>query len=96
MTEHTFTSIRLIDGKQRKVIVDLCKNIINNDPTNEELKDLKIYLSIQEIYGLPEEDKKKYLLDFFRYFYEKEGRVPDSRDFDGNLKYPSRSTIYKI
>ena len=32
MTENKFTSIRLIDDKQKKVIVNICGDIINRNP----------------------------------------------------------------
>lgn len=91
-----FTSIRRIDGKNKEVIVDICGDIINRNPTKEELRGLKKHLSIREILKLPEEETKKYLLEFLRYFYEKEGRAPIYKDFENNSKYPSDSTYQKI
>ena len=85
-----FTSIRRIDGKNKEVIVDICGDIINRNPTKEELRGLKKHLSIREILKLPEEETKKYLLEFLRYFYEKEGRVPIYKDFENNSKYYKR------
>lgn len=45
MTENKFASIRLIDDKQKKVIVNICEDIINRNPTKDELKDLAKHLS---------------------------------------------------
>lgn len=84
MTEYTFISIRWIDGKQRKVIVDICGDIINRNPTKEELKGIKLELSRKEL-----SKNKEYLLEIMRYFEKKEGRVPQQLDFRNNSKYPS-------
>lgn len=95
MTENIwsrFTSIRWIDGRKRNVIVDICGNIINKNPTKEELKGLKIELSRKE---LSKEENKEYLLEFLRYFYKKEARVPMMGDFINNSRYPS-GKIYQM
>jgi hypothetical protein len=95
MTENIwsrFTSIRWIDGRKRNVIVDICGNIINKNPTKEELKGLKTELSRKE---LSKEENKEYLLEFLRYFYKKEARVPMICDFINNSKYPS-GKIYQM
>ena len=42
MVEKRFTSVRLIDGKPRKVIIDEIGNIINRNPTKEDLLGLGI------------------------------------------------------
>lgn len=90
-----FISIRCLDGKNNKVIVDICGEIINRIPTKEELKGLKLEISRRQLDKLSEEDKKKYLLEFLRYFNETEGRVPEERDFNNNSKYPSYATYIK-
>lgn len=92
-----FYTIRIIDGKPRKVIVDICGNIINNNPSHEELKQIKRHLDTEssEILKLQEEERKIYLLEFLRYFYYKEGRIPETRDFK-NPKYPSYIIYYKV
>ena len=99
MTEYRytkFTSIRLIDGKQKKVIVDFCGDVINRNPTKDELRGIEKYLSVRDILKLPEEKKKKYLLEFLNHFYEKEGISPKVQDFADNPKYPSDSTYQRV
>lgn len=92
-----FVSIRRrVDGKNNKVIVDICGEIINRNPTKEELKDLKPEISRRQLDKLSEEDKKKYLLEFLRYFNETEGMVPEERNFNNNPKYPSYATYIKF
>ena len=91
-----FKSNRIVDGKPRNVIVDICGDIINRSPSKEELKGLKRHLSVKDILKLPEEEKKKYLLEFLRYFYNKEGRSPRESDFNNNPKYPTRATYWRI
>ncbi len=93
-----FNTIRIIDGKPRKVIVDICGNIINNSPTDEELKQIKRHpdTGCREISKLQEEERKIYLLEFIRYFYYKEGRVPEVKNFNGNPKYPSFNIYINI
>ncbi len=98
MTENVwsrFKAIRIVDRKPRTVIVDICGGIINRNPTKEESKDLKRYLVTDEILKLAEDEKRKYLLEFLRYFYYKEGRTPTEEDFSNNPKYPSDSTIIR-
>lgn len=90
MTEYSFSSIRWIDGKQKKVIVDMCGDIINRDPTKEDLKCIRPELSKSEIVN-----DKDLLLEFLRYFNKKEGRPPKRRDLDNNPKYPSDSTYLR-
>lgn len=48
-----FITIRIINGKPRKVIIDLFENIINRNPSKYELKDLKIYTEIKGRYRIP-------------------------------------------
>lgn len=90
MVEYRFMSTRWIDGKQKKVIVDICGDIINRDPTKEELKGIKPELSRIEI-----SNDETLLLEFLRYFKKKEGRPPTRRDLDNNPKYPSDSTYLR-
>lgn len=84
MTNHIYTGIRILDKKQKKVIVDLFGDIINRNPTKEELKDLRPELSRQEM-----SNDKDILLEFLRYFNDKEGRPPSENDFKHNRKRPS-------
>lgn len=92
MTENIwskFTSIRQIDVKNKKVIVNICGDIINIYPTREELKCLRPELSKKVL-----SNNEEYLLEFLRYFDNKEGRPPTERDFRNNPKYLS-CTIYQ-
>ncbi len=96
MATYEFTSIRRIDGKQKKVIVDICGDIINRNPTKEDLKGLNRQLSVREILKLPEEETKKYLLEFLRHFYDKQRRFPTTMDFVNNPTYPNFKTYDKV
>ena len=93
-----FKKTIIIDGKQRKVIVNICGEIINDNPTDEELKHIKRYPGTGggAIFILSEEERNIYLLEFLRYFYYKEGRVSTERDFINNPKYPSFHTYIKV
>lgn len=84
MKEYRFVSTRIIDKKSRKVIVDICGDIINRNPTKEELKGLRAEFSKKERIS-----DKDILLEFLRYFNKKEGRPPKEEDFAHNPKYPS-------
>lgn len=92
MTENIwskFISIRRIDGKNKRVVVNICRDIINRDPTREELKGLRPELSKKEL-----SKNEEYLLEFIRYFNNEEGRPPEERDFRNNPRYLS-CTIYQ-
>lgn len=87
--EDIYTSVRLIDGKPRKVIVNENRDIINNNPNKEDLigLDAEPYtINRNKVYT------NKKLLEYLRQFYEKKGRVPVKNDFDGNPRYPSSGT----
>lgn len=88
-----FKDDRIIDGKIRKVIVDIIGDIVNRNPTKEELKDCKKYPGRRQSVILTLSYKEEYLLEFIRYFCHKEGRVPRAADFIDN-KYPSFN-VYK-
>ena len=62
MTEYRFVSTRIVDGRSRKVIIDICGDIINRNPTKGELKDLRPELSKKE-----RVDNKDILLEFNGY-----------------------------
>lgn len=95
--KYKFTSIRWIDGKQKKVIVDICGNIVNRDPTKEELRDLRPELPIRELFKiLSESEKREYLLEFLIYFNDKEGKPPTTRDFSNNHKCPNYIIYAKV
>jgi hypothetical protein len=92
----TYTSIRIVDGKPRKVIVDENGKVINRNPSKDELKKLEI---------CPKDDYKRNrpwnsytdeeLLNYLTQFHEKYERVPIRRDFANNPEYPSYET-YRI
>lgn len=86
--KNKYTSVRLIDGKPRKVIVDENGKIINRNPSKEELKSLE-----KEQYTGHKKYTENQLLEFLRKFEIEKGRVPVERDFMNNHKYPS-SWIY--
>ena len=89
---------RIVDGKLKKIIVNVCGDILNKNPIKEELKKLRRYpdTGCREIFKLQEEERKIYLLEFLRYFYYKEGRVPLLIEFDSNKKYPSPKVYMKV
>lgn len=95
--ENKYTSVRIADGKPRRVIVDDNGNIINNNPTKEELKCLDKF---------PEKDgrskprpgicyTKNAIIGFIRQFYEENGRVPAEDDFNNDPRYPTSKTVRK-
>lgn len=51
---------------------------------------------MRDILKLPKENKKKYLLEFLRYFYDKEGRSPKIENFSDDPKYPSCTTYQRV
>ena len=69
MTEDRFTSVRLIDRKPRKVIVDEIGNIINRVPTKEELSDLEKESYSPKKRGRYQKCTGEELLGFMRKFY---------------------------
>lgn len=95
-----FKSTRIVDGKLRKAVVDICGDIINRNPTEEDLKGLKkesdVRITRNNKRKLSEEEHKEYLLEFLKYFYDKHGRVPGQLDFNDNSKYPSFENYRKV
>jgi len=91
-----YRDLKQIDKDWKKVVVNLCGEIINENPTIEELENISSYpgRSWNNIKNLP--DKKEYLLKFIRWFYEKEKRVPEILDFNNNLRYPSFNIYLKV
>ncbi len=67
MDKSRFTSIRWIDKRQKEVIVDICGDIINRNPTKKELKDLKKELPRKDIVK-----REECLLEFLIHFNDKE------------------------
>lgn len=84
-----FKDDRIIDGKIRKVIVDIIGDVFNRNPTKDELKGCKKYPGKNQSVIMTLPYKEEYLLEFIRHFYHKEGRVPKAADFSNNKKYPT-------
>lgn len=82
-----FLSVRMIRGKSRKVIVDKAGDILNRNPTKEELKGLAEEPFKKQRYT------KKQVLEVIRQFYDDKGRIPTNDDFRLDSKYPSPSTV---
>ena len=93
-----FKSVRIENGIQKFKIVDICGEIINDNPTEEELIDLKQYVRFRErdIIRWPDANRREYLLEFMKQFYRNEGIIPNTRDFQNNPKYPSIDTYIKL
>lgn len=79
-----YKSFRLIDGKPTEVIVDYNGKIVNRSPNNEELKNLKK----EPFVGSRQQYTDDILLSYLNRFYEYSGKVPKTRDFKNNPKYP--------
>lgn len=80
-----YISWRIIDEQSRLVIVDENGDVINRNPSKEELKGLE-----KEPYKKPYTDIE--LLDYLKQFYEENGRPPMKRDFIYNFRYPGFAT----
>ena len=89
--ENKYTSVRWIDMKKRKVIVDVYENIISRDPTKEELKGLKEIPSKKELCT-----DKEYLIGYMKQFYLENRKVPACDDFSNNTRYPSFNTYINM
>ena len=87
--ENRFTSVRIINEKPRKVIVDRDRNIISKNPSKEELKGLE-----KEPYTGHKKYTESQLLEFLRKFERENGRVSVERDFMNNPEYPSSWMYY--
>lgn len=85
-----YTSIRPIDGKPRKVIVDETGNVVNRSPSKEELKGLEKEVYKQKRNNARYTDNE--LLNLLRQFYQETGRIPAKRDFLNNPQYPGLTT----
>jgi hypothetical protein len=84
-----YTSVRLIDCKPIRVIVDENGNIVNRNPSKYELKGIE-----KEPYKMNVRNRsKKYADEELDYhlirFYVENGRPPTRRDFINNPGYPS-------
>lgn len=93
---------RIIDKKPplRWIIIDKDGNIVNKNPTENELKYLKIEQRIPYSRGSAKKDSidytKEELLNQILRFMHEEGRVPTTRDFTNNHKYPNFRLYFKI
>lgn len=91
-----YKSYRFVDGKARWIIVDENENIVNRNPSKDELKGIKRF---PEKDGRSNSRNKNYtdeeLLNYLKQFYEENGRVPIHIDFNANPNYPSFSNYFK-
>ena len=85
-----------IGERPRWIVEDENGNIVNKNPTKEELKGLKTF---------PKENYKRKrrkcytdeeLLDYLRQFDKENGRPPTERDFINNPEYPGTSTYQRM
>lgn len=80
-----YISIRIIDGKPRKVVVDETGKIVNKNPTKDELNGLKRFPEENYVNNKDNRKKLKYtdkeLLNYIIQFYKKYGRSPTMGDF---------------
>ena len=94
MKEDRFTSTRIIDGKPRKVIIDENENIVNRNPSKEELKGIEKF---PEISRHRSRYTKGQIIEIIRKFERENGRPPTSADFDDNLRYyPSSWSVRNL
>lgn len=80
---------RIIDGKPRWVVINEDGNVVNRNPSKEELKGLKI--EPREPYDTRIVTKKE-ALDGLKRYCEKNGRPPVALDLLHNSEYPSSET----
>ena len=86
MTEDKYKSKRFVD-RLKWVIINKEGKVINNNPSEEELKGLKIEpRTFRDTRG---KYTKEQLLWYLVQFYEKYGRPPTTKDFNNNSDYPS-------
>lgn len=83
-----YTSVRIVEGKPRKVIVDENGNMANRNPTKEELKGLEKEIA-KVRRRLEYTDTDEQLLYRPVQFYEENGRPPTEADFNNDPRYPS-------
>lgn len=80
-----------VGGKKPIWIIVENGNIINENPTKEELRKLKNEPPKTMLY-----DDKEYLKERLRHFYRENGRVPTCEDFTNNPKYPGIYTYQRV
>lgn len=78
----SYKDSRLIGSKPKWVTTDENGNIININPSKDELKKLEIAKYKRIFYS----DKE--LIEALKRFYEEKGRVPIENDFNNDLSYP--------
>lgn len=93
-----YKSYRIIDGKPRWIIVDENGNIVNKNPTKEELKGLEKFHQ-KDGRRCRSRPGARYtheeLLECLIGFVKENGRVPVASDFNNNPEYPNFAT-YQI
>ena len=89
-----YKSKRFVDGL-KWVIVDETGKVVNNSPSKEELKELKIFYKNgkSELRNRVYTDEQ--LLWHLIQFYQKYGRPPTQRDFTNNPEYPNYQVYIK-
>lgn len=106
VTNETMTKYkqkRIVDGKLKWVVIDEIGDIINRYPNKEELKSLDRFIEKDIISRFrprvtkekvtSEKVAKEKVLEYFRTFYDENGRVPVCRDFDDNSRYPNHKVV---
>lgn len=88
--ESKYKGYRIIDGKARWVIITENGEIINRNPTKEELKGIKKEIRIPydtaKWHGFCYTDDE--LLEYLRQFYNENERPPTMEDFTNNHRCP--------
>jgi hypothetical protein len=92
MTE--YKSIRLINSKPRKVIVDETGKVINENPSKEELKNFEEE-QYNYRYGCKPMYTEEELLNELTRYEKENGRPPTEMDLRNNPEYPSYSLYRK-
>lgn len=77
-----YKTYRIVDNKPRLVIVDENGNVINRNPSNDELKGLRTFPKEKYKRNPRKDYTDKQLLSYLRQFYEKYGRPPSANDFN--------------
>jgi len=78
-----YKSVRLINGKPKKVVVDETGKIINNNPSREDLRCVERYHSKRQKYT------DEQLLEFLIQYEKENGRAPARDYFNNDPRYPS-------
>ena len=80
-----------VGGKKPIWIIVENGNVINKNPTKEELRELDNEPPKTILYT-----DREYIKERIRHFYTENGRVPTCEDFNNNPKYPSRNTYQRV